>query len=347
MEPSSLKTLFWNVTYACNYQCGICFTNSSRHNPKELNTKESLIAVEKAHAAGVKDIIISGGEPFMREDLVEILAHMAKLGITARIASNGSLITKEMLTRLRQETLTKSFQISLDTTDPDLYAKFHGVKPEMYPSILTHLHQIKDQGFHTTVSVRLTPQTFPGLSKLLDLVYKEEWFTLTVHSVVHTNRIEGAYPQDEDLYTLLEPIFQHFCSLPQHWLIETYIPWATYHPVIIKLAKKVKVVNRGCRAGRDRLTINPTGMISPCVCMDVPEAYIGNIRNDDLLDVFNNSQTCDIFRNPQNYGICADCPNVVSCGGGCRAAGFAMSGQLKGQDKSCPIWKKRGKLENK
>jgi MoaA/NifB/PqqE/SkfB family radical SAM enzyme len=66
MEPSALKTLFWNVTYACSYRCPICFTDGGRAHPEELTTAEALEVVEKAHKAGVRDILISGGEPFER-----------------------------------------------------------------------------------------------------------------------------------------------------------------------------------------------------------------------------------------------------------------------------------------
>ena len=133
----------------------------------------------------------------------------------------------------------------------------------------------------------------------------------------------------------------HFLKLPQHWLIETYIPWAQYHPAIKRFQKHIRFVHRGCRSGRDRLTINPTGWISPCVCLDVPAAYVGTVRQDNLLDAFHRSPLCEMMRRPQEHGICSGCPNVETCGGGCRAAAFALTGQLDGQDESCPLWKTR------
>jgi radical SAM protein with 4Fe4S-binding SPASM domain len=141
----------------------------------------------------------------------------------------------------------------------------------------------------------------------------------------------------------LEPVFEHFCKLPLIWLIETYIPWAEYHPVIRRLQNKVRFVHRGCRAGRDRMTINPTGDLSPCVCMDVPEAYIGNVRRDDIQDVFQKSPICKLLQDPAKNGICEECPNLAKCGGGCRAAAFALTGKLDADDMSCPVWQLRSK----
>ena len=347
MEPSSLKTLFWNMTYACNYRCGICFTDAGANSPNELTTQEALETVEKIDAAGVHDLILSGGEPFMREDIVDILVHMAKFGITARIASNGSLLTPEILKRLRNETLTKSFQISIDTVDPKLYTQFHSSPEGIFNTVLGNLRKIQKYGFHTTVSIRITPHTLPGIPQLIDLAFQEGWSTVTLHLPVHTRRISDAFPQDEDMFSRLEPVFEHFYGLPLIWLIETYIPWAEYHPVIRRLQKKMRFVHRGCRAGRDRLTINPTGALSPCVCMDLPDLYVGNVRHDDLQDVFQNSPVCELWRNPREYGICVECPNLTKCGGGCRAAAFALAGQLEADDMSCPVWKYRHQKHNK
>ncbi len=341
MEPSSLRTLFWNITYACNYRCPICFTDGGSAHPDELTTAEALEVVKKAHAAGVGDILISGGEPFQREDLLDILTRMAEYGITARIASNGSLLNGKLLSRLRCQTLTKSFQISLDTIDPAVYAEFHRAPLDALPKTIEVLRLISEHGFHTTVSVRLTPLTLPGIPGIIDLAEKEGWSTVTIHCPLHTRRVSGTYGQEEDALGLLAPVLERFCEGRRHWLIETYIPWAEYHPVMRRLEKRMKLVHRGCRAGRDRLTINPTGWLSPCVCMDLPEAYVGNIRTDDLAAAFQDSPICDLFRHPEQHGICEGCPNLTRCGGGCRAAAFALSGRLDGKDEACGVWKVR------
>ena len=341
MRPAPLKTLFWNVTYACNYHCGICFTDAGHPYSDELTTQEAMDMISKAQAAGIQDIIISGGEPFLRKDMVTILTHMANLGISARIASNGSLLTDELLSQLRHETITKSFQISLDTLDPTLYGEIHGTPPDSLHSILSTLRRIHEHGFHTTVSVRLTPQTLPGILKIMDNAYAEGWSTVTIHCPLNTQRSNGALPQETDFLTLLRPAFEHFCALPHRWLIETYIPWAQYHPVVKRFQEHIRFVHRGCSAGRDHLTINPSGWILPCVCLDTQVAYVGNVRQDDLADVFHNSPICDMMRHPEKHGICVNCSNVSTCGGGCRTAAFVLTGRLDGQDKSCPIWRSR------
>jgi len=322
MQPAPLKTLFWNVTYTCNYHCGICFTDAGYPHSDELTTQEAMDMISKAHTAGIQDIIISGGEPFLRKDMFAILKYMANLGISARIASNGRLLTNKLLSQLRHETLTKSFQISLDTLDTNLYSEIHGAPPETLQFILATLRRIHEYEFHTTVSVRLIPQTLPSIIQIMDNAYLEGWSTFTLHWPLNIRRSNGTLSQETDFLTLLRPAFEHFPAFPQRWLIETYIPWAQYHPLVNRLQEDIRFVHRGCSAGRDHLTIRPSGWISPCVCLDTQVAYVGNVRQDDLANVFQNSPICDMMRRPERHGICVNCSNVSTCGGGCRAAAF-------------------------
>ena len=347
MAPAPLRQLFWNVTYACNHRCGICFTDSGAARADELTTAEAFALVEQAHRAGVRDVIVSGGEPFLRKDLLPILARMAELGLTARIASNGSLITPDLLGRLRRDTRVRSFQISLDTLDPALYGRLHGTGPEAHAAALRALALVRDHGFHATASTRLTPDTLDGIPALLERASAENWATFTVHCPLHTSRAEGAWPQDADVLSLLEPALGHFFGMARHWLVETYIPWAPYHEAMVRWSKRGRIVHVGCRAGRDRLAIHPSGAISPCVCLDVPAAHVGNVRRDSLAEVFASSPVCALFRHPEAHGICGDCANEPACGGGCRAAAFALAGRLDGPDESCPVRRRKAAAAGK
>lgn len=337
MEPSPLKYLIWNITWSCNFHCKLCYSGARVDAGAELTTEEARRVIAEAHAVGVEDIIISGGEPFLRPDLVDLLAYMAELGITARIASNGTLITPQLLRRLRERTLTKSFQISVDTLDPALYASFHGCPKEQLFTALAALRAIRDAGFHATASVRAVPELVPGILALMDCAVTEGWATLTVHLPMHTGRARDAGSPNSDPLEHLRPAFEHFCALPSQWLVETYLPWATYHPLIAEYEKRIRFVHCGCRAGRDRLTIQPNGDVTPCVCWNTREACLGNVRKDRLLSLFEKGPLCHLLRAPWEYGICTDCPEIRACGGGCRATAFAATRRVDGLDPTCPL----------
>jgi radical SAM protein with 4Fe4S-binding SPASM domain len=337
VEPSGLRQLVWNCTYACNFRCGICYAKARTPASDELSTADVRRLFARAAELGVRDVIVSGGEPFLRPDLPDVLADLGRLGITARIASNGSLFTPDLLDWLRCMTKVLSFQISVDALDPAVYEAVHGVSRVFLDRALAALTWIRDAGFHTTVSARLTPQTLPGLQSLIERAAGEGWATVTVHLPLHTGRARGTFPPEADPLDAVEPALAYFARRPGAWLVETYIPWAPYHPVLCRLAERMRVVHRGCRAGRDRLTIHPRGDISPCVCLEAPEASCGNVREDDLATVFGEAQPCVVQRAPWDHTACAPCPHVRACGAGCRAAAIAAGGGLTGPDPGCPI----------
>ena len=71
------------------------------------------------------------------------------------------------------------------------------------------------------------------------------------------------------------------------------------------------------------------------------EFRIGDVRTDDLAEVFEQSELARMMRRPQDYGICDDCGNVETCGAGCRAAAYAFGGRPDALDPSCPVRRAR------
>ncbi|HRT96718.1 MAG TPA: radical SAM protein, partial [Planctomycetota bacterium] len=219
MAPSPLRALFWNVTYRCNFHCPVCFSNAGAAEANEMTTAQAREFIRRVHALGVKSLILSGGEPFVRPDLLDLLRHMADLGITARIASNGSLLTDDLLRRLREETMTVSFMINLDSLDPATYGAIHGTPPEAVSSAVTALRRVRAHGFHTTLAVRLLPATLRGIPDILDLAAAEDWRTLGLMLPLPVGRTAGTFAPETDVIAMLEPVFEHFLSLPDHWLV--------------------------------------------------------------------------------------------------------------------------------
>ncbi|MBM4042645.1 MAG: SPASM domain-containing protein, partial [Planctomycetes bacterium] len=80
---------------------------------------------------------------------------------------------------------------------------------------------------------------------------------------------------------------------------------------------------------------------SACKSVTAP-GRIGDARGGDFAAMFRHSPICRMMRQPKEHGICTDCDHVASCGGGCRAAAFALTGRLDGSDLSCPV--RRAKL---
>ena len=337
MKALKIRRMGWNVTHACNYRCRVCYSSSGKPAANELSTSEAKDMIRQARDMGVTRFVISGGEPFMRPDMIEVLAFMGDLGIDALVATNGSLLTRDMLARLRDQTKATSFQVSLDTLDRQRYAEFHGVRAEMLDRALRSLDYIQEAGFHTTVSTRPTPMNLPGIPDLLDLALRQQWPTVTIHWPLPVGRTEDCWPPDTDMLSLLAPVFEHFLQMSEHWVIQMSIPWARYHPAVQALAKRIRVVHKGCNACREILCIDANGDVLPMSCMTWEECWMGNLRERTLARAYGDSPMPDLMKRPWEHGICTDCAYVGDCGGGCRARAIARGRRLDALDMSCPV----------
>ena len=92
----------WMTTNQCNLKCAHCYQDAEEATDKELSTDEGKKMIDEIARAGFKVMIFSGGEPLMRPDIYELVAHAAENGLRPVFGSNGTLITPEVAVRLKE-----------------------------------------------------------------------------------------------------------------------------------------------------------------------------------------------------------------------------------------------------
>lgn len=99
-----LRALFWEATLRCNAQCEFCGSRCGENNQRELKkaeiTNDEICACfkEVAERYNPEEIMIdvTGGEPFLRADIFDVMSYASALGFSWGMATNGSLITEEI-----------------------------------------------------------------------------------------------------------------------------------------------------------------------------------------------------------------------------------------------------------
>src|SRR3546814_11041765 len=84
--------VIWNLLRRCNLTCRHCYATSA-DSPfrNELSTTEALRVIDDLHAAGVRVLILSGGEPLLRPDLFKLAGYAREQGFVVALSSNGTL----------------------------------------------------------------------------------------------------------------------------------------------------------------------------------------------------------------------------------------------------------------
>lgn len=92
----------WNCTRTCNLRCLHCYyAAQSEPSPDELSTQEARRMIDDLAAFRVPVLLISGGEPLTRRDILDLAAYAADKGIRVTLSTNGTLLTRERVRRLK------------------------------------------------------------------------------------------------------------------------------------------------------------------------------------------------------------------------------------------------------
>lgn len=287
--PEEGGKAIWEITHNCNYGCSYCiFSCDKKRVDGELTTKECFHVIDELVKNGFKHLKITGGEPFIRKDLVEILEYASKK-LIVDVSTNASLINDEIVKRLNKIDL-KLIHVSLD-----------GNKEE-----------------HEAVRGKLTyKRTINGLKSLKNSKNK-----VRIGSVIHAkneNNLENLVNDsinigaDEIIFSIMEPVDGQNKSLVKTIsngeLIKTIdnIKEKYQNNIIVNynFGKQPTFVKK-CPAGDKFLYINNMGFVSPC-----PWVYENNknciskisLRDNDLKDVLKD-KNISLFLNSKSKGVC-------------------------------------------
>ena len=114
------------TTNRCNLKCEHCYQDAAECDSRELTTAEGKAMIKQIARAGSSGLVSSGGEPLMRDDIFELVAHAAAQGLRPCFGSNGTLITDEVARKLK-EAGACSMGISIDSLDAAKHDAFRGV----------------------------------------------------------------------------------------------------------------------------------------------------------------------------------------------------------------------------
>lgn len=169
-KPGSTRppVVIWNLLRRCNLTCKHCYATSTDTKFRgELDTDEALNVIDQLHAAGVRVLVLSGGEPLMRPDVFQLSRYAAEKGFYLALSTNGTLINKGNIGTIA-DMAYDYVGISIDGL-ADVHDEFRRMKggfaASMHAVDLCRQHDIR-VGLRTT----LTQHNYPQLPALLQLM---------------------------------------------------------------------------------------------------------------------------------------------------------------------------------
>jgi len=335
MSVSTKQEFFvqWHLTERCNLKCSHCY--QSGFAGEELSRAEivsvideiveMLQAWQKAYGLDfLPSFNVTGGEPFLRRDLFDILGEMHAKDFATYLLTNGTLVDEERAAVLA-EMGVKGVQVSIEGP-PEIHDSIRGAGS--FEASRRGVSHLLAAGLKVTLNATLSKINADRFDEMINIAGELGVQRLGFSRLVPSGRGLGLLDQmiePERLREIYRDIFAH----PVEGLeIVTGDPVASQMLGGAKIDDCGPIAASGCAAGVSGLTILPDGTVTPCRRLMVP---IGNVREDSLRELWAESPVLAQLRNREAYrNRCGDCPRWAVCRG-CRAIAYAGS-QIRGGD---------------
>jgi heme b synthase len=319
----------WELTRNCNLNCIHCRAAASKGpHAGELDLPECKIIIDQISAFSSPTVILTGGEPLMREDIFDIIKYGTEKGLRLVMAINGTLLTEEKARRMKDGGIRR-VSLSLDGRDEGSHDAFRGVKGSFdsvlkAAAILTKV----DLPFQINTTVtRLNVADLPAIYELVNSIGAVAWHVFLLVPVGRGRGLKG-----KELNTkAYEDVLNWLYDIEKKNEIEMKVTCAPHYYRIVK-EKGDTPKSAGCLAGKSFMFISHKGVAQPCGYLEIPS---GDVKKEGVRKVWEESSVFNSLRDLRSYkGKCGGCKHLAICGG-CRARAHELHGDFLHEEPYC------------
>jgi len=322
-SSTQLRSAYFHVTQRCNLRCRGCYSeDAARNSSDDAPFGQVCHGLDELAANGVKTVVISGGEPFIRADIVDIAryakeqCHIPMLVVL----SNGTLLTRRVLEDIAP--FIDVISISFDGASPqdDAYIR----RKQLFGVLVDAVRLAKECGIKTNIIPTIHAKNIDALPSYIDLA-ESLGSSMNFSLLTRTHAFEdeeSLIPDQEQL----DRLGMRFADLDTQGICSF---------LDAPIGKGLSVQN-SCGAGARLVSVAYDGTVYPCHMLHNPQFRMGNIFESPLAEML----ACDVAKELRTSDVskisgCSECAYCYLCGGGCRARAWAATGSLCSRDPYC------------
>lgn len=331
----------WEVTNACNLRCKQCHASSGKPLPNELDTQEGKKLLDEIAAIDeFRSLVIAGGEPLVRPDILELISYARSLGLEITFATNGTLLTPDIAKELKRMGVV-NIAIGLNANDRLVHEQTTRV-PGSFEKTKRAIATVAETGMGLHINITAMKENQEAIPGLLDFASEVGAQVVLLYQLIPAGRGEEEMELSTKEYLALvqmvadkqrksKAIIMPTCS-PQYW---AYLLSRHGHKPSHLSMKLAETVFKGCIAGNGMCYIKADGEVWPCPFIPLSG---GNVRHISLREIYYESKLFRSLRHRENLTAerCSPCRFRYICGG-CRGRAYAHSGDYLGDDPLCFI----------
>ncbi|MEI9896331.1 MAG: pyrroloquinoline quinone biosynthesis protein PqqE [Chthoniobacter sp.] len=321
--------LLAEITYRCPLHCPYCSNPARYPDGLELTTAEWRRVIDEAAALGVLQAGFSGGEPLLRPDLADLVAHARAAGLYTNLITSGLGLGIKRARELRDAGLD-SVQISFQAGDAALADAIAGARA--HDKKIEAAHTAREAGFALSANVVLHRRNIDRLPEIVAFVAS---LGATRVELANVQYYGWAYLNRAHLLPTREQVLAARQSLAAEKIrraeMEIFYVLPDYYE------DRPKPCMNGW--GRRYLTVNAVGDTLPCpTASSIPGLRFENVRARSLSWIWTESESFQQFRGEDwMREPCRSCPERGRDFGGCRCQAALLTGDAANTDPVCTL----------
>jgi len=307
-HPSAPYRMDLAITYRCNNDCAHCY-NARPRDFQELNTQQWLKILDKLWRIGIPHIVFTGGEPTLRKDLPELIAHAQQNGQITGINTNGRRLSDRNYVDELIDAGLDHVQITLESHYADIHdamVNSHGA----WKQTTAGIRNVLETPLYVMTNSTMLNTNSPKLRHTLEFLASLGVPTVGLNALIYSGRGLSVHTglAETELPPLLDMARQITSEHNQRLIWYTPTQYCNFDPMQLELGVK------GCSAALYNMCIEPNGDVIPC------QSYyqsLGNILSTKWEKIWNHDLSIYLREHKYIPGKCVNCSLLKECGGGC------------------------------
>lgn len=322
--PVRVNSAYIHVTNMCNLHCVGCYSFDNKRNVEKDMSLECVKAIlRKLKSGGVSTVFISGGEPLLRGDIVDILRYAKEeVGIEHLVmGTNGTNLTEE---------LAQEISLYIDTLNVSVDGFYDEEK-----------YRVRDKGsFEVAVrAIKIAKKWMRNVVMLPTLTMHNYMFIPQYNTLAKELGVNLAFSIltcDARQGVLGSYVIDEKCFVQ----VLEYMDSFEFQIEDVPMDMNNISFKNGCGMGRTAISVDAVGDVYPCHMLQVEEFRMGNLLSHSLEEIMTDKMAMQIAENTvDNIDDCKECSFRYICGGGCRARSYFGYNSLKQRDVYCEGYK--------
>ena len=335
----------YSITQKCNLKCKHCYSESiEQAAPDELSTKEAYRLIDDLSGWGIGLLIIDGGEPLCREDVLDVVKYASTKGIRTTIGSNGTLIDRSMASKM-VDAGVMAVAISVDGADAKTHDSFRGVAGA-FDQTLKGLEACRNAGLPFQFNTVIRKDNLSQLEDLLHMAVEYGADAAEIFDLIAAGRAKEECRDQVLTNEERKRVMEWLAEFQEDYPLIIRVPGCPMYPLLLQekqikpkhfpldMLRRVPYFGRGCAAGMPMgyVMVQCNGEVNPCMLLQIK---LGNVREESIVSIWENSTVLYQLRQRELLKDgCDHCSYKLTCSG-CRGRAYEETGDIMATDPGC------------